>query len=71
MTAKKDTHENWGGPRKAGEGRKMGRPSREGGNMQRVNIRIPPEWIDALTEHGDGKLATGIRRIIEESGVVG
>jgi hypothetical protein len=73
MTAKKDTHENWGGRRQAGKGKRIGRP-REGegkGVMTRIDLRIPPEWTAILTTHGGGKLAKGIRKIIKESGVVG
>ena len=71
MTAKKDTHENWGGKRKAGQGKRIGRPKRPGGMMERVDLRIPPEWAPLLVTHGGGKLAKGIRKIIQESGVVG
>ena len=60
-----------GGPRVAGPGKKMGAPLKLNTVLTRFDVRIPREWATKIAEYGGGKLSTGIRRIIEESGVVG
>jgi hypothetical protein len=69
MNKRKSQH---GGPRKAGLGKKMGRPRKFSEVMAYKGIRIPEPWATAIEEHGGGKgkFAEGIRRIIEASGVV-
>ncbi len=72
MTARKETHENWGGRRKAGPGKRMGRPRKAVSEaMERYDVRLPKEWGPKLAAYGEGKLGRGVRKIIQESGVVG
>jgi hypothetical protein len=70
MTKPKDKHENWGGKRKASPGKRIGRPRKGKSLLTRLDVRVPPEWIAAITTHGGGSFAEGVRRIITESGVV-
>ena len=72
MSKAKQKHTGWGGPRQARPGKVMGRPKKYGEIMAHKSVRIPAQWMSAIEEHGGGKgkFAEGMRKIIEESGVV-
>lgn len=56
---------NWGGPRAAGPGKRLGRPPRAT-PLERVNVRLTREQIETLRAIGGGNLTAGIRRLLAE-----
>jgi hypothetical protein len=67
----KDEKAGWGGPRRAGKGKRMGRPRLMGSeNMRHHDVRVPAEWVGPITNYGGGRFSEGVRKILVESGVV-
>ena len=61
---------NSGGPRTPGPGKVLGRPKRFGSLMISKSVHVPPAWIPLLLAYGEGDFAEGVRRVVQESGVV-